>query len=375
MGRDDSSKRKAKKRHHSHHSRHDESDSEDDESSMTTSSSDSDTASSSAESSDTSTSEEERRRRARKKARRSSEGEDRKHGKAAKRKQKKRKSKDKKPKKPRKMDIDKISMDDYFLRSAEFRTWLSKERGTFFSDLSSEESRKLFKKFASKWNSGILNKLYYKGIQSSAVSHTAQSNHQWKLSSKVDSGDLKTLRDNVSSWSSSKDNFDFGSDSRAGSSRSAGSQPSAAEPVRVIGPSRGPVGDTGRHGSVFEREERRGAERDHVKRGRKELRKQQELVLDELLPKATGREARVEKKRVQAERRREREVSPDFDDSKVYGSSTNSIRDKVKAQQEHRVNRAHAAVQKISDYQAKEKARVEAIMQMAKANKKEGALW
>ena len=67
-----------------------------------------------------------------------------------------------------------------------------------------------------------------------------------KLSSKVDSGDLKTLRDNVSSWSSSKDNFDFGSDSRAGSSRSAGSQPSAAEPVRVIGPSRGPVGDTGR---------------------------------------------------------------------------------------------------------------------------------
>ena len=33
-------------------------------------------------------------------------------------------------------------------------------------------------------------------------------------------------------------------------------------------------------------------------------------VLDELLPKATGKEARVEKKRVRAEQRREREISP-----------------------------------------------------------------
>lgn len=32
--------------------------------------------------------------------------------------------------------------------------------------------------------------------------------------------------------------------------------------------------------------------------------------MDELLPKATGREARVEKKRIMAEKRKEREVSP-----------------------------------------------------------------
>ena len=62
-------------------------------------------------------------------------------------------------------------------------------------------------------------------------------------------------------------------------------------------------------------------------------------VLDELLPKATGREARVEKKRIRAEQRREREISPgtpclgnqidvtctvhhitDIDSSKVYGT-------------------------------------------------------
>lgn len=33
-------------------------------------------------------------------------------------------------------------------------------------------------------------------------------------------------------------------------------------------------------------------------------------VLDEMLPKATGREARIEKKRGRAEKRREREISP-----------------------------------------------------------------
>ena len=33
-------------------------------------------------------------------------------------------------------------------------------------------------------------------------------------------------------------------------------------------------------------------------------------ALDEMLPKATGREARVEKKKIRAEKRKEREYSP-----------------------------------------------------------------
>ena len=40
------------------------------------------------------------------------------------------------------------------------------------------------------------------------------------------------------------------------------------------------------------------------------MRKQHELVMDELLPKATGKEARFEKKKVRAEKRRDREISP-----------------------------------------------------------------
>lgn len=120
----------------------------------------------------------------------------------------------------------------------------------------------------------------------------------------MSSGDLKTLRDNVSVWSSSKDNFDFGPSPAAAHSTgsktthsSIGPHPEAA---RVIGPSRDPRGDSrqviqfsvlhcvtlcytvqygaDQGGGSFEREERREAERAHFKRERKELRKQQELV-------------------------------------------------------------------------------------------------
>lgn len=42
-------------------------------------------------------------------------------------------------------------------------------------------------------------------------------------------------------------------------------------------------------------------------------------VLDELLPKATGREAMIEKKRVRAEKKRDRELSPEIKESVLMG--------------------------------------------------------
>ena len=55
---------------------------------------------------------------------------------------------------PTHSDIDPISEDDYFKRSAEFRDWLREDRGRYFEDLTSEDARKQFKKFVSKWNAG-----------------------------------------------------------------------------------------------------------------------------------------------------------------------------------------------------------------------------
>ena len=64
------------------------------------------------------------------------------------------------------------------------------------------------------------------------------------------------------------------------------------------------------HSDPHLEEERRRDERETERRGRKEFRKKQELVMDELLPKATGKEAKFEKKKIRAEKRRDREISP-----------------------------------------------------------------
>jgi hypothetical protein len=170
--------------------------------------------------------------------------------------------------------------------------------------------------------------------------------------------ELADIKDKVSSWTSSKTMAD--------------NPPAPGPSKRIIGPSRQPI----KVKDVFEEEERREREKEILRKDRRDFRRHNDMVMDELLPKATGgHAARMEKKKIRAESRREREMSPDMDESDVFGSDSKNIKDKLKKQQEDRYQRAHDASQKISDYQAKEKARVAAILEMAKANKKEGSLW
>lgn len=104
----------------------------------------------------------------------------------------------------------------------------------------------------------------------------------------MSTGDLKAVRDSVSEWSSSKDNFDFSADSAPaayGRRRSSGSSnyprpsigphPPSREPHRMMGPARRFSDDT------FEREERRERERSHLKADRRDFRKRQEMVMSQ----------------------------------------------------------------------------------------------
>ncbi|KAK4753109.1 hypothetical protein SAY87_021907 [Trapa incisa] len=75
-----------------------------------------------------------------------------------------------------KTDFQELSSEDYFLKNNEFATWLKEEKDVFFSDLSSESSRALFKNFVKAWNSGNLEPRYYEGITSGP-----RSAHNWKL--------------------------------------------------------------------------------------------------------------------------------------------------------------------------------------------------
>ncbi|XP_019852629.1 PREDICTED: uncharacterized protein C297.06c-like [Amphimedon queenslandica] len=235
--------------------------------------------------------------------------------------------------------------------------WLSEERSIFFSDLDSAQSRKLFRKFVRRWNSGKLKKKYYSGIQSSSLRHSSQTDYKWKVSSE-DKDKLTSVCDQVSSWTS------------ASSFKHEQEPSSSVIGPRVIGPVMKPA-----KRDPYKEEEEFERQREHLKKERKEYRKYNEMVMDEILPKATGFAAKIEKKRARVEARREREISPDFNESTLMGGATSDIKAKLMTEQKQREHRAQAASQKIIDYQAKEKARVAAILEQARANKKEGSLW
>ncbi|KAL4200932.1 hypothetical protein AMTRI_Chr02g256090 [Amborella trichopoda] len=72
--------------------------------------------------------------------------------------------------------IEELSDNDYFSKNNEFATWLKEERGVFFSDLSSEEARKLFSGFVKVWNKQRLPARYYEGIASGP-----RTAHNWRI--------------------------------------------------------------------------------------------------------------------------------------------------------------------------------------------------
>lgn len=74
------------------------------------------------------------------------------------------------------LEVKELSKDDYFAKNNEFSTWLKEEKGIYFSDLSSEDTRGLFSKFVKAWNNQKLDIRYYEGI--ATAPRTA---HNWKI--------------------------------------------------------------------------------------------------------------------------------------------------------------------------------------------------
>ncbi|CAK9197977.1 unnamed protein product [Sphagnum troendelagicum] len=144
--------------------------------------------------------------------------------------------------------VDKISEEDYFEKSNELAMWLKEAKGVFFSSLSSEETHKEFAKFVEVWNAGRLTPKYYQGIKSAP-----RTAHKWGIKLNHDEA-LALGRD----------------------------------------------------------EENRILEKKTEKLERKKFHKAQDAVIDELLPKATGREALLEKKALRREQARNREDSPEI---------------------------------------------------------------
>ncbi|KAK9830029.1 hypothetical protein WJX72_009298 [[Myrmecia] bisecta] len=151
-----------------------------------------------------------------------------------------------------------INEDDYFAKNPEFSTWLRDERGQFFNELSADETHALFKDYVKAWNSRKLPARHYAGIVGSAMRRTT---HQWGL--------------------------------RGGTEHAS-------------------KGAIGMAAAIEEEREMHASQRAAQWQERKQWRLQQKEELDELLPKATGREALLEKKAARREAAKAREDSPDL---------------------------------------------------------------
>ncbi|EDV20496.1 uncharacterized protein TRIADDRAFT_60950 [Trichoplax adhaerens] len=265
-------------------------------------------------------------------------------------------------------NVKDIGPDDFYNKNSEFRTWLIEKYGAHFDSYSSSKAKKMFKKFCKKWNKGKLNEKYYNGIQPSTIEREARTGYKWKFASDIDDIKLGSVKDKVGSWTKGK-----GVELQLGDNKTHPKHVGDAESIKPIqGPAAGPRISTA---SQADKEEWNEYENYFNKKRSKNAKEHDKMVLDELLPKATGREAVIEKRKARSETRRHRDVSPGVSESFLMGSSGPDIERNKRKREERRVRRYHEAVEKVKGYQEKEKSRMAELLALARATKSENALW
>ncbi|QDZ25694.1 hypothetical protein HOP50_18g82350 [Chloropicon primus] len=152
-----------------------------------------------------------------------------------------------------------IDDTDYFLKNPEFCFYLIEEKDKYFGDLQSDEARSLFKDFVKAWNSNGLDAKFYEGLESGFTVPRTRPAKKGSSAALLREGALRKERESL-------------------------------------------IEDTERKFESREEQWRREKE-SRRKRGR-----EQKELLDEMFPKATGRDALREKKTAQRAFAREREA-------------------------------------------------------------------
>ncbi|CAG8534973.1 1599_t:CDS:2 [Ambispora gerdemannii] len=287
-----------------------------------------------------------------------------------------------------------ISEDDYYSKSTEFRTWLREEKQKYFDEMSSHQTRKYFRKFVRAWNKDKLDKKYYDGIRSSQVNSAESTRYKWKIN--VSQDELEQVKSSVDRQTNVKFDAKFrahvgisgGDGGYTASSASTTTTTEQSKDVKkrpIIGPTMPPPSSS-RYDEDMDEEDRQRYEHSFRKKERKEFQKTHETVLEELVPKATGREAMIEKKKAQNAKFR-RETSPDVElnDQDLMGGddfqTRLAARDRSremrnKKRDEYRAEKVANLQEKATAYQNKEQQTLEMFKQMAELQRKAGGgLW
>ncbi|KAJ1989916.1 hypothetical protein H4R33_001914, partial [Dimargaris cristalligena] len=234
-----------------------------------------------------------------------------------------------------------IGPEDFYARNSEFRLWLLRKKSVYFDELDSKEARSYFKKFVTKWNAGELSGKYYSGIKSSDLDSRAKTRYEWGFTKNMDTDKLDDLRESVA-----KDTAEMVLPNKDRTTRWSQRPQIGPNPQgrSSQGPSRPPGDDRDR---LMKQEDSWRARNDNLRRERRDFRTTHETALEEMMPKETGREAMMEKRRLQtAYHRSERDTQSELNDNELHGSG-DSFQARIQSQQSRRGDREQQREKKI----------------------------
>lgn len=209
-----------------------------------------------------------------------------------------------------------IREDDYFLKNPEFCTWLVSSRSLYFSELSGNEARKHFADFVAVWNAGGLPARFYAGFDAGFAVPRTRPTKQAVSEHAIREERIKARKHEL-----------------------VAARESQAEAREAL---------------------RRGQKAD-----RRKAAQDQRARLEEMFPKATGRDALAEKRAASRAFHKEREQDQgggfgDYTDAQLMGGSDSFAAAKAhqSRRQEHRKHnremRRLEVSEKVARYQAAE---------------------
>jgi len=243
----------------------------------------------------------------------------------------------------------------------EYREWLRESKNLFFDELTGADQRSLFEKFVEKWNDKDLPEKYYRGIRLQDVDGIPRTRHHWKFAEKLDQMEMGLLRDSIAKDTNQK---------KAAQLRRPG----------LIGPNPPPVVPTeskprpdiqqrklGDEDQLDYEDDEERLRKLRAKKDSRDYKKHKEVVEEELVPKATGREALIEKKKAQRAYNKSGDDSPEHNERDLLGGSSDfSQMLKRKKERDAKKNEAkqQERQEKLANYQAKEEEKMAVFRMM-----------
>ena len=256
---------------------------------------------------------------------------------------------------------------DYFTYHQHFWVYLYREEGVAFNDLTSEESRTSFERFAERYNRGDLEAAYFQekhgGFPREVLDECKTTKHSWSFQTNAtEQRGLEALQEGVRKLTEYED---------PASKAASGVEPSASSSAST--------GTGGRHehhqNEHHHHEHRRGKtpeERLEERRANRRLRDHVRTVQEELSggKKDPGRERQLELRREKADRQhgaaRDREDAKaggvELSDKAIYGGDGSDFQNALAREKQRKANRQQKQTARIEELQNREKERQEEML-------------